>query len=82
MPEMDHTHVYSQGCPEVDRVLLFRNWLRSNPSDRQLYERTRRELASRNWKYMQNYADAKTLVVKEILAPAQKQAKDGAKEKP
>lgn len=65
-------HVYSQGCPEVERVLLFRNWLRGNPSDRQLYERTKRDLASRNWKYMQNYADAKTAVVEEILARAQK----------
>jgi GrpB-like predicted nucleotidyltransferase (UPF0157 family) len=72
-PDVDiNLHVYSQGCPEVDRVLLFRNWLRSNASDRQLYERTKRDLASRNWKYMQNYADAKTAVVEEILARAQK----------
>jgi GrpB-like predicted nucleotidyltransferase (UPF0157 family) len=74
-PDVDiNLHVYSLGCPEVDRVLLFRNWLRSNASDRQLYERTKRDLASRNWKYMQNYADAKTAVVEEILARAQKHA--------
>ena len=54
--------------PEVDRMLLFRDWLRSNPSDRQLYERTKRELARKDWKYTQNYADAKTEVVEEILA--------------
>jgi GrpB-like predicted nucleotidyltransferase (UPF0157 family) len=72
-PDTDiNLHVFSSGCPEIDRMLLFRNWLRSNDSDRRLYERTKRELARNNWKYMQNYADAKTTVVQEILARAQK----------
>ena len=60
-----------QGCSEIDRMLLLRNWLRSHASDRHLYEQTRREIARKNWKYGQNYADAKTLVVEEILARAQ-----------
>src|SRR5581483_10882254 len=60
-PDTDiNLHVFSQGCSEIDRMLLFRDWLRSNEADRQLYERTKRELAQRNWKYVQNYADAKT----------------------
>ena len=63
-------HVHSQGCSEIERLLLFRDWLRSNPADRQLYEDTKRELASRTWKYTQNYADAKTSVVEDILARA------------
>lgn len=67
-------HVFTQGCPEINRMLLFRNWLRNNPADRLLYERTKRELASRNWKYTQNYADAKTTVVEEILARAQERS--------
>ena len=71
-PDTDvNLHVYTLGCPEIERVLLFRNWLRSHASDRQLYERTKRELARMDWKYMQNYADAKTAVVEEILARAQ-----------
>ena len=65
-------HVFSLGCTEIDLMLLFRNWLRSNKSDRLFYERTKRQLASNNWKYMQNYADAKTVVVNEILTRAQK----------
>lgn len=74
-PDTDiNLHVYSPGCPEIDRVLLFRNWLRHNPSDRQLYEDTKHELARQSWKYMQNYADAKTAVVQEILARAQENA--------
>jgi GrpB-like predicted nucleotidyltransferase (UPF0157 family) len=63
-------HVFSPGCSEIDRMLLFRNWLRSNASDRELYEHTKRELARKDWKYTQNYADAKTAVVEEILARA------------
>jgi GrpB-like predicted nucleotidyltransferase (UPF0157 family) len=63
-------HVFSPGCPEIDRMLLFRNWLRNNPSDRQLYESTKRALTSKDWKYTQNYADAKTAVVEEILMRA------------
>ena len=63
-------HVYSFGCPEMDKMLMFRDWLRSNDADRELYERTKRELARQTWKYVQNYADAKTSVVEEIVARA------------
>ncbi len=63
-------HVFSAGSSEVERMLLFRDWLRAHPSERQLYEQTKRELASRIWKYTQNYADAKTSVVEQILARA------------
>ena len=61
-------HCYSDGCPEIDRMIEFRNWLRAHDGDRLLYERTKRELAARTWKYVQDYADAKTAVVEEILA--------------
>lgn len=63
-------HVYSEGCPEIERYLLFRDRLRTNQADRELYERTKRELAKREWKYVQNYADAKTAVVEKIIARA------------
>jgi GrpB-like predicted nucleotidyltransferase (UPF0157 family) len=64
-------HVFSAGCEETSRMLLLRDWLRTNDSDRQLYARTKRELAARDWKYVQQYADAKSAVVTEILARAQ-----------
>jgi GrpB-like predicted nucleotidyltransferase (UPF0157 family) len=63
-------HVYSFGCPEIDKMLMFRDWLRSNDADRELYERIKRDLAKQTWKYVQNYADAKTTVVEEIVARA------------
>ena len=63
-------HVFSAGCAETDRMVAFRDWLRTNTADRELYERTKRELAARDWKYMQQYADAKTAVVAEIMTRA------------
>lgn len=70
-PDTDvNVHVFSAGCEEVDRMLLFRDWLRENAADRELYAVKKRELAGREWKYMQQYADAKTSVVNEIMARA------------
>ena len=65
-----HVHVFSAGCSETDRMVRFGDWLRTNDADRELYLRTKRELAARDWKYMQQYADAKTGVVEEIIARA------------
>jgi GrpB-like predicted nucleotidyltransferase (UPF0157 family) len=63
-------HVFSEGCPEIERMLFLRDRLRSNDEDRELYERTKRELAKRVWKYVQDYADAKSAVVESIIARA------------
>jgi GrpB-like predicted nucleotidyltransferase (UPF0157 family) len=63
-------HVFSAGCEETTRMLRFRDRLRNNSDDRDLYERAKRELASRDWTYGQQYADAKTDVVASILARA------------
>jgi len=68
-PAMDvNLHVFSAGSTEVERMLAFRDWLRSNASDRELYARSKRALAQRDWKYTQNYADAKTAVIEEIAS--------------
>lgn len=70
-PDTDiNLHVFSPGCPEIERMLLFRDHLRRDEADRLLYERTKRELARQAWTYTQNYADAKTAVVEEIIARA------------
>ena len=63
-------HVFSDGSVELDRMVGFRDWLRTHPDDRDLYERTKRELAARTWRHVQHYADAKTAVVEEIIARA------------
>ena len=63
-------HVFSDGCVELERMVGFRDWLRTHDDDRELYERTKRDLVTREWQYVQNYADAKTQVVEEIVARA------------
>jgi GrpB-like predicted nucleotidyltransferase (UPF0157 family) len=63
-------HVFGAGCPEIARMLRFRDRLRTHPADRERYAAVKRELAARRWRHVQNYADAKTAVVEEILARA------------
>ena len=71
-PDMNvNLHVFTAGCEEVDRMLRFRDHLRDHAADRALYATSKRELAAREWRYVQQYADAKTAVVQEILARAQ-----------
>jgi GrpB-like predicted nucleotidyltransferase (UPF0157 family) len=59
-------HVWSRGSGEIERNLIFRDWLRANDDDRDLYQRVKLELASRNWDNIQQYADAKTDVIQTI----------------
>jgi GrpB-like predicted nucleotidyltransferase (UPF0157 family) len=66
-------HVFSTGCAEIERMLRFRDHLRASPADRDLYLRTKRELAQRTWRYTQHYADAKGQVVEEILKRASRE---------
>ena len=61
-----NVHTFSEGCEEVERMLAFRDWLRMHEEDRELYLARKRELAAREWKYVQNYADAKSAVIREI----------------
>ncbi|WP_280241437.1 GrpB family protein [Nocardia abscessus] len=65
-------HVLSpeSGAPEIERILAFRDRLRTHDSDREYYEQTKRELAQRDWKFVQHYANAKSAVIEEILGRA------------
>jgi GrpB-like predicted nucleotidyltransferase (UPF0157 family) len=65
-----NVHVFSTGCTEIERMLLFRDHLRRDVTDRALYERAKRDLARLTWRHVQHYADAKTGVVEEILGRA------------
>jgi GrpB-like predicted nucleotidyltransferase (UPF0157 family) len=65
-----HLHVFSAGCEEIDRMLAFRDWLGAHDTDGRLYERTKTSPASRTWRHVQNYADAKSDIVRQILERA------------
>lgn len=67
-PDTDiNLHVFSIGAAEIDRMLRFRDRLRTHPSERELYSRTKQALARRRWRFVQHYAQAKSDVVQEIL---------------
>jgi len=63
-------HVFTAGCEEIARMLRFRDWLRAHDEERRGYEDRKRELAAQRWRHVQDYADAKTGIVREILARA------------
>jgi GrpB-like predicted nucleotidyltransferase (UPF0157 family) len=65
-----HVHVYEPGRPEVRDHLDLRDWLRVDAQDRELYAATKRTLARQQWDDMNDYADAKTEVISDILARA------------
>ena len=70
-PDTDvNLHVFSTGLTEIDRMIGFRDHLRTHDADRALYEEVKRNLASHEWEYVQNYADAKSDVVAEIMGRA------------
>lgn len=72
-PDTDvNVHVFSDGAAKNDQMLIFRDWLRTSDADRELYERTKRELAGRTWRHVQHYATAKSAVVQEILGRARR----------
>ena len=67
-------HTFTEGCEELARMIRFRDWLRTHDDDRDLYERTKQDLAAREWRFIQHYADAKSEVVDTINARASAQA--------
>ncbi len=76
-PEKDvHLHVFSSGSPEIERHLLLRDRLREDEGDRELYARTKRELARRDWPSMQHYAEAKTEIIEGIIARAKRSSRE------
>jgi GrpB-like predicted nucleotidyltransferase (UPF0157 family) len=72
-PDTDvNLHVFSPGSREVERMVSFRDHLRTDAADRERYAAEKRHLAERHWAYVQHYADAKTRVVEDILTRARR----------
>jgi GrpB-like predicted nucleotidyltransferase (UPF0157 family) len=79
-PDVDvNLHTFSAGCREIERMVRFRDRLRSDAEDRAHYEQTKRSLARRTWKVTQDYADAKAEVVETILGRIGVQPLDAAR---
>ncbi len=63
-------HVFGPGCEQHEQHLRFRDHLRTHPGDRDHYLATKQQLATRVWRYVNDYADAKGEVILAILARA------------
>ena len=55
---------------KIERHIAFRDCLRANESERRRYERVKRVLAKRDWNDSNEYAEAKSEVIAEIVATA------------
>ncbi|MDP8929598.1 MAG: GrpB family protein [Actinomycetota bacterium] len=64
-------HFCTSGSDWERRHLLFRDWLRRSSEDRVRYEASKRELARREWDDVNDYADAKSTVIKKISERAE-----------
>jgi GrpB-like predicted nucleotidyltransferase (UPF0157 family) len=70
-PERDvNLHVFSPSARELRRHLLFRDWLRQNAEDRDLYAATKLEVASRGYTRAMEYNNHKGAVVYDIYERA------------
>ena len=70
-----HIHVWADPA-QTERHLLFRDWLRVNDTDRVRYDADKRELATRTWADMNDYADAKSPVITDITTRAEAWARN------
>ncbi len=55
-----HLHVFQQGHPDIERHLVFRDFLRANPEAAHKYEIIKEKLAKRFPKESGNYTEAKS----------------------
>ncbi len=65
--EDTNLHVWPVGAPEPVRHLLFRDWLRTHPEDRELYATTKRHLAEATGQGPAEYSLAKNDVIDDIF---------------
>ena len=55
-----HLHVFQQGHPDIERHLVFRDFLRANPDAAREYEKLKEKLAKRFPKASGSYTEAKS----------------------
>lgn len=63
-------HVFGPDCDEFLRHVIFRDWLRTHPEDRELYAACKFESAAQNPMSMSRYVGGKMPVIVEILRRA------------
>jgi len=66
-----HVHVCSAGSEWERRHLLFRDWLRMDPADRDAYTALKQHLAGREWPDLNAYVQAKSSLIGVITERAE-----------
>jgi GrpB-like predicted nucleotidyltransferase (UPF0157 family) len=75
-PALDvHVHVCTVGSEWERQHLLFRDWLRNDECDREVYAALKHDLAKREWADMNAYSEAKGSLISEITRRAEAWAK-------
>ena len=69
-PRTFHLHLYSRGHPEIERHLLFRDYLRMHPEAAHEYEQLKRALAEKYRNDRAAYTEAKTEFIRAVEAQA------------
>lgn len=64
-----HLHLFEQGNPLIERNLIFRDWLRTHPADRDAYAALKHVLATQHTDGME-YCRAKTVFINNIIDKA------------
>lgn len=64
-----HLHCWNSHT-DIERHLLFRDWLRVNETDRRRYETLKRQLSEQNWLDTNYYSRAKSNVIEEMMMRA------------
>jgi GrpB-like predicted nucleotidyltransferase (UPF0157 family) len=64
-----HLHLFEQDNPLIERNLLFRDWLRTHPADREAYAALKQQLAMQHTDGME-YCNAKTTFINTIIDKA------------
>ncbi|HTF11385.1 MAG TPA: GrpB family protein [Asanoa sp.] len=62
-----NVHVFGPDCDEHLRHLIFRDWLRTHPEDRDRYASEKRRIAGANLTYMAEYAARKSTIIIDTL---------------
>lgn len=63
---LGNIHVFSPGAREPQRHLMFRDWLRSHPDDREAYAAAKREVADHGYDDAMQYNNAKAAFVYDL----------------
>ncbi len=62
-----HVHLWPAGGPDFERHLKFRDALRADARQRETYEAEKRRLVELDWADRNDYAQAKTPIIDDIL---------------